>query len=98
MEKNNNFPSHVTIFKFFNKLIKYKIIYTTYNNLVNKYINKHKTNKFITDTTFINNKMGIDYINYNQQIRKHKVSKISLITDFKGIPFFEKSKIFQKKL
>jgi len=29
--------------------------------------------------------MGIDYINYNQQIRKHKVSKISLITDFKGI-------------
>ena len=27
MEKNNNFPSHVTIFKFFNKLIKYKIIY-----------------------------------------------------------------------
>jgi transposase len=86
MEKNNNFPSHVTIFKFFNKLIKYKIIYTTYNNLVNKYINKHKTNKFITDTTFINNKMGIDYINYNQQIRKHRISKISLITDFKGIP------------
>jgi hypothetical protein len=98
IEKKYNFPSHVTIFKFFNKLIKYKIIYTTYNNLVNKYINKHKTNKFITDTTFINNKMGIDYINYNQQIRKHKVSKISLITDFKGIPFFEKSKIFQKKL
>jgi transposase len=30
--------------------------------------------------------MGIDYINYNQQIRKHRVSKISLITDFKGIP------------
>jgi len=42
--------------------------------------------------------MGIDYINYNHQIRKHKVSKISLITDFKGIPFFEKSLIFQKKL
>ena len=85
MKKNNNFPSQVTIFKFFNKLIKYKIIYTTYNNLVNKYINKHKTNKFITDTIFINIKMGIDYINYNKQIRKHKVSKISLITDFKGI-------------
>ena len=44
MEKNNNFSSRVTIFKFCNKLIKYKIIYTTYNNLVNKYINKHKTN------------------------------------------------------
>ena len=97
MENNNNkLPSTTTIYNFHNKLKKYKIIYTTYNNLVNKYINKHKTNKFITDTTFINNKMGIDYINYNQQI--HKVSKISLITDFKGIPFFEKSLIFQRKL
>jgi hypothetical protein len=26
---NNNFPYHVTIHKFFDKLIKYKIIYTT---------------------------------------------------------------------
>ena len=43
MEKNNNFSSHVIIFKFFDKLIKYKIIYTTYNNLVNKY----KTNNLL---------------------------------------------------
>ena len=42
--------------------------------------------------------MEIDYINYNKQIQKHKVSKILLITDLKGIPFFEKSLIFQKKL
>jgi hypothetical protein len=87
MENNNNkLPSTTTIYNFHNKLKKYKIVYTTYNNLVNKYINKHKTNKFITDTTFINNKMGIDYINYNKQIPKHKVSKISLITDLNGIP------------
>ena len=32
--------------------------------------------------------MGIDYINYNQQIQKQKVSKILLITDFKGNHFF----------
>jgi transposase len=87
MENNNNkLPSTTTIYNFYNKLKKYNIIHTTYNNLVNKYINKHKTNKFITDTTFINNKMGIDYINYNKQIPKHKVSKISLITDLNGIP------------
>ena len=97
MENNNNkLPSTTTIYNFYNKLKKYKIIYTTYNNLVNKYINKHKTNKFITDYY----KMGIDYINYNKQIQipKYKISKISLITDFIGIPFFEKSLIFQKKL
>ena len=35
--------------------------------------------------------MSIDYINYNQQIQKHKVSKISLITDFKEIPSFRDS-------
>ena len=33
--------------------------------------------------------MGIDYNNYNQQIRKHKVSKLSLITDFKEIFFLK---------
>ena len=79
---NNKLPSTTTIYNFNNKLKKYKIIYTTYNNLVNKYINKHKTNKFITDYY----KMGMDYINYNKQIPKHKVSKISLITDLNGIP------------
>ena len=30
--------------------------------------------------------MEIDYINYNHQIKKYKVSKISLITDFEDIP------------
>ena len=29
-------------------------------------------------------------INYNKQIREHKVSKISLIADFKGILFYKK--------
>ena len=51
-----------TIFKFYAKLIKYNIIYISYLKEVNKYINKNKSNKFIVDTTFINNKLGIDFI------------------------------------
>ena len=38
------------------------------------------------DTTIINNKLGIDNIGFNRYFSKHQVSKISLITDIKGIP------------
>jgi hypothetical protein len=55
---NNKYPHHTTIYKFYKKLAKYNIISITYDNLVNKYINKHKCNKFIIDSTFINNKQG----------------------------------------
>ena len=41
--------------------------------------------------------MRINYINYNKQIQKYKVYKISLITDFKGILFFENFLIFKNK-
>ena len=41
----------------------------------------------LTDTTIISNKLGIDKIGYNPQLPKHKISKISLITDEIGIPF-----------
>ena len=34
----------------------------------------------------ISNKLGIDNIGYNPQNPKHKVSKVSLITDVNGIP------------
>jgi len=83
---NNNIPHYSTIFKFYAKLIKYNIIYISYLKEVNKYINKNKSNKFIVDTTFINNKLGIDFIGYNNQIPKHKLSKVSIITNIKGIP------------
>jgi hypothetical protein len=56
---NINIPNYTTIYKFFNKLIKYNIIKITLNRLVNKYIKKNKCNKFIMDTTIINNKLGI---------------------------------------
>lgn len=84
-----NIPNWNTIYKFYNKLIKYQIIETTYKITVNKYLNKTKNEKnkiFITDTTFILNKYGIDKVGYNHQIPKHKLTKISIITDIKGKP------------
>jgi transposase len=57
-----------------------------YQNLVNNYIKKYKCKKFLVDTSFIENKMGIDNISYNKYYPKHKVSKLSLITDIKGAP------------
>ena len=47
---------------------------------------KNKSNILLTDTTLISNKLGIDNIGYNPQHPKHKVSKVSLITDVNGIP------------
>ena len=78
-----------TIYKFFRKLQKYNVITLTYNDLVKKYSNKYlknKSNILLTDTTLILNKLGVDNTGYNPQIPKHKCSKISLITDEKGIP------------
>ena len=37
-----------------------------YQNLVNNYIKKYKCKKFLVDTSFIENKMGIDNISYNK--------------------------------
>jgi hypothetical protein len=71
------------------KLQKYNIITLTYTELVKKYCNKNfknKSNILLTDTTLILNKLGIDKTGYNPQIPKHKASKISLITDVKGVP------------
>ena len=83
--------SWCTIYKFFIKLQKTNVISLSYYDTVKKYIqknlnNNNNTNIFITDTTIIPNKLGIDKIGYNPQIPKHKASKISLITDEKGMP------------
>ena len=78
-----------TIYKFFIKLQKHDIIKLNYYDIVSKYIKKFinntKTNILLTDTTLILNKPGIDKIGYNSQMPKHKVTKISLITDEMGI-------------
>ena len=78
-----------TIYKFFIKLQKTNIISLTYRDTVKKYTNKYlnkSENIFITDTSLIINKLGIDCIGYNPQMPKHKTSKISIISDINGIP------------
>ena len=80
-----------TIYKFFKKLVQHNVIQNTYNKTVKQYLSKSKKKTFLTDTTLIPNKMGIDVIGFNPpsgliQLLKHKTSKISFITDDTGIP------------
>ena len=89
LKENNtkNIPHWSTIYKFFNKLIKYDVIKSTYTATINHYRNKKancNNNIYITDTTLIANKYGIDYISYNPQLLKHKTTKISTISDKAG--------------
>ena len=78
--------SWTTIYKFYVKLIKFNIIQKTYNKTIKHFLNKTKQNIFLTDTTLIANKMGIDNIGYNPQLIKHKSLKISIITTVDGVP------------
>jgi hypothetical protein len=83
-EEKNKIKIHFsTIAKFHNKLQKYKIIEESYNKNVTNYLNELNKHRIIlhTDTTFICNKLGSEDVSYNQQIKKHKTSKISIITD-----------------
>ena len=78
-----------TIYTFFIILQKYNVISLLYNQTVKRYIKKHvnkDSNIFLTDTTLIQNKLGIDNTGYTPQLLKHKTSKISLITDDIEIP------------
>ena len=79
-----------TVYNFFIKLREFNIIGLTYTETVKKYINKkiksNDENIFITDSTMIPNKLGIDEVSINPQFQKHKTNKISLITDISGIP------------
>jgi len=77
-----------TIYKFHQKLVQFKIIENTYDLNVNKYLSNLETlpQNYYTDTTFVCNKLGEESVVYNQQIKKHKTSKISIITDDFNIP------------
>lgn len=77
-----------TIYKFHQKLVQFKIIENTYDFNVNKYLSNLETlpQNYYTDTTFVCNKLGEESVGYNQQIKKHKTSKISIITDDFNIP------------
>ena len=60
-----------TIYKFYCKLIRYNII-----KIIFDYKNKNTNNNiYITDTTLIQNKLGINDIGYNPQQPKHKTCK-----------------------
>lgn len=85
---NNTNISWSTIYKFNNKLVRYNIISETFKKTVKKFqLNNNNKNKiYLTDTTLIQNKMGIDCIGYNPQYLKHKTSKISCITNIDGVP------------
>jgi hypothetical protein len=103
-----------TIYKFFIKLEKYDVIKNSYYNTVNKYLIKDMKNIknnnnytkdgkriLITDTTLIQNKLGIDDIDYNIQLEKHKSTKISLLTTKSGLPInvdIYKSSIYDSKI
>ena len=56
-------------------LQKYNVISLSYNQTVKRYIKKHvnkDSNIFLTDTTLIQNKLGIDNTGYTPQLLKHK--------------------------
>jgi transposase len=61
----------------------------SYASLLLKYSKKNirAFKHVITDTSFIPNKKGRDVIGYNRHYNKKKGTKISIITDNKGIPF-----------
>jgi hypothetical protein len=78
-----------TIYKFYQKLCKYdvfnKVQLKTISNYlaltVNNLKNKKITYLLYTDTTLIPNKLGDELTAYNPQLKKHKSTKISIITD-----------------
>jgi transposase len=85
--------SHInwnSVYKTYVKLNSFKIFKISYVSLLNKYFKKSFNNKLryvSTDTSFIPNKKGKDLTGYNKFYNRKRGTKISLITDSKGIPF-----------
>ena len=78
-----------SIYKIYIKLNNHHIFETKYIDLLNKYIKKgsNKKLKYVsTDTTFIPNKKGKDYIGYNKFYNRKNGTKLSIIVDVKGVP------------
>lgn len=77
-----------SVYKVFCKLVKYKLIEECYQTMLNKYLVKQQQTKLeiiLTDTTFIPNKNGEELIGQNYYYNRKKGTKVSLITDAKGI-------------
>lgn len=75
-------------YKFNVKLTKYNVLNNVFNKTINIYLDNMKTYNahYYTDTTFVCNKLGEDLVSNNPQIKKHKTSKISIISDDFNIP------------
>ena len=85
--------SHInwnSVYKIYVKLNSFNVFKLSYVTLLNKYYKRSYNNKLkyiSTDTSFIPNKKGKDLIGYNKFYNRKNGTKISLITDSKGIPF-----------
>jgi putative transposase len=83
--------SHInwnSVYKAYVKLNSFNIFEISYMSLLSKYLKKNKQNNLkyiLTDTSFIPNKKGKDLIGYNKFYNRKNGTKISLITDAKGI-------------
>ena len=87
--RNIKAPMHwCTIYNFFQKLVKTGVLYDTYQENIKLYLTKLDKipNYNKTDTTFICNKLGEDFVSFNPQVKKHKTCKISTIIDEYNIP------------
>jgi hypothetical protein len=72
---------------FYKKLIKLDFLNIVYEKYISKYTIEMAPNikELHVDSTLIANKCGIDLVDYNVQLKKHKSSKISLIVDDYGV-------------
>lgn len=80
---------HNTVYKTFIRLTKCGLFKSTYIALLNQYIKRSPNKKLniqCMDSSIIGNKYGCQDIGRNKYCRNKKVTKISFITDSKGIP------------
>ena len=72
-----------SIYKFHQKIVQFKIIENSYELNVCKYdvITNLETLPQNYYITFVCNKLGEESVGFNMQIKKHKTTKISIITD-----------------
>jgi hypothetical protein len=75
--------------QYFNdKLVKLNFFNNFFNYYISKYIDEmdDKLSIFYVDSTLIANKLGIDEVTFNVQLKKHRSSKISIVIDNFGVP------------
>ena len=80
---------HNNIYKHYIKLQTIDTFKNTYIALLKKYLLKTKFNtlkKVYTDTTFIINKKGTNFMGRNKYMKNKNCNKVSIITDNKFIP------------